>query len=143
MGVDFSQDALDICKKRFANDGQVTLKKVDLTKPNCLKDLGKFDLVLQWSVLDHIRAKYVKTFLRNVVSVVGNFFVVSEFSTFENKFKNKPYKIENGHYSRCYTSQELTNVFTPLQKIDIIKDGDEVIPYNIKFHTILFQKNKE
>lgn len=145
VGVDFSQDALDICKRRFAGDDLVMLRKVDLTVPGSLENLGDFDLVLQWSVLDHIRAKYVKDYLKNVIGAVKSFLIVSEFSIFQGMFKNKPYKIEGGHYSRAYKSQELDRAFEPLQAIDIIENKDDGAKYwGIKFHTILFQnQNKE
>ena len=130
VAVDFSQTALDICKQQFKNDAKVSFKRIDLTTPNCFVGLGQFDLVLQWSVLNHLRAKYVKTYLSNIFCVVKGFLIISEFAQMMGKFKNKPYKVENGHYSRCYESKELMSVFDPLKKVDLIENTDEVKVWN-------------
>lgn len=138
VGVDFCETALELCQQKFKNDPFITLKKVDLTENGCLDGLGQFDLVLQWSILNHLRAKYIPTYLRNINAVVGNHFIISEFAHMMGKFKNKSFKIDGGHYSRCYTMDELIDIFG-FNVIDSVANCDEAKPYGIKFHTILFQ----
>ncbi len=69
-GVDFSKEAIKLCRKRFRGDKKVHLKIADLTVKNILKDLGAFDIVIDWSVLDHIRSQYKKTYLENVKGAI-------------------------------------------------------------------------
>lgn len=139
VGLDFSPDALAFCQQKFSGDKLVKLIQCDVTK-EFPKDLGKFDLVLQWSVLDHLRTMYRKTYKRNIEKVVKNFFLVAEFSWMEKIFKNKKYLVREGHYSCIYSPADLTSFFDFLTKVDILEDHEEYLSKGVRFNTVLFKR---
>jgi 2-polyprenyl-3-methyl-5-hydroxy-6-metoxy-1,4-benzoquinol methylase len=142
-GVDFSKEAIKLCKEKFKNDKKVKLYRIDLTKKNGLKNLGKFDLILDWSVLDHIRRKYFKTYLSNIKGAIkpGGFGIFAEFdASLPGLFKNKDYKIVHGHYSRAYTIPTLLETLKPLRMIDCRKAILEDEINNYKFNTVLMKQ---
>jgi 2-polyprenyl-3-methyl-5-hydroxy-6-metoxy-1,4-benzoquinol methylase len=141
-GVDFSKEAIDLCRKRFRGDSNVHLKIADLTRKNVLKSLGKFDVVIDWSVLDHIRMKYRKVYLNNLIKAIreGGYAILTEFDTdLPGIYSNRKYKISRGHYSRVYSITELKKILRPLKLFDK-KAGileDEI--NNYRFNTVLFR----
>lgn len=138
-GIDFCDDALRICNLKFKG---IDFKKIDMTKKNATKNIGKFDLILDWSVLDHIRMKDLIIYTKNLMSCLSEngFLIISEFTEdLPGKFKNKNYKIVRGAYSRGYRVSELQELFPNLKCISIIKNSMEDEIKKIKFHTLLFQ----
>jgi len=76
-----------------------------LTEKNSLSKLGKFDLVLDWSVLDHIRKKYIKKYMANILSVIkkDGYAIFSEFDiSMPGLFKNKNYFIKTNNIIPFY-----------------------------------------
>lgn len=141
VGVDFSC-ALETAAKMFEGDKYVSLRNADLTTPGALKGLGKFDLVIEWSVLDHVRLEYLKTYTNNILSVMGknSLLLITEFSTFDNQYKGKNYKIEEGgHYSRFNTVEELCSFFRPLQLVDLIDNEVDGSGFGCKFNSLLLR----
>jgi len=142
-GVDFSKEAIWLCQKRFSGDGKVHLSVADLTHRNILKNLGTFDIIIDWSVLDHIRKEYLKTYLKNILGAIknGGHGIFSEFDkALPGLFAGKSYKIQGGHYSRAYSKVELKSLLKPLiiidQKTKVLEDKIN----NYRFNTLLVKK---
>jgi SAM-dependent methyltransferase len=143
VGVDFSLESLKLCRKRFAKDKEVELFQADLTKKKALEKLGQFDLVLDWSVLDHIREEYVKRYLRNLFWTIklGGVIIFSEFDiSLPGLFKNKDYKIVRGHYSKAYNLGSLVKTLRPLRLVDSREKVLEDEINNYKLNSVLMQK---
>lgn len=140
VGVDFSDEAIRLCKKKFKNDKKIKIYKIDLTEKNSLSKLGKFDLVLDWSVLDHIRKKYIKKYMANILSVIkkDGYAIFSEFDiSMPGLFKNKNYKLTGKHYSKAYTIKSLLVTVRPLKLVDCRKAILEDEVNNNRFNTVL------
>lgn len=141
-GVDFSPEALEIYQAKFDKDSKVRSARADLTAPDTLRTLGQFDLILDWSVLDHIRPSYRPTFVANIISAMkeGGHLIASEFDTLPGLEAGKDSKLVNGHYSKTYTINELVEVLQPLQLVHQEEHTLEDTHNNIYFNTAVFQK---
>lgn len=141
-GVDFSPEALAIYQAKFAQDPKVRSARTDLTAIDSLRDLGQFDLILDWSVLDHIRPAYVPVFISNILGALkeGGHIIASEFDTLPDLEAEKDSKIIKGHYSKIYKIDELAALFHPLQLIDKREHTLEDTRNNIYFNTVVFKK---
>jgi SAM-dependent methyltransferase len=121
-GVDFSQEAIGICEERFAGDDLVTLRHCDLTQPGALEGLGEFDLILDYSVIDHIRRRYLRVYVANLVGAlkVGGHHISIQFAPgLPGVWKGRDYKLTlGGHYSRAFSAQALAATFPSLQAIE-------------------------
>jgi 2-polyprenyl-3-methyl-5-hydroxy-6-metoxy-1,4-benzoquinol methylase len=142
VGVDFSSESVKLCRKRFKQ----TMSKfysIDITNKRSLKMLGEFDIILDWSVLDHLRTEYQNTYKQNVFNALknGGHLILTEFDEhLPGLFKNKKFKVVNGHYSRGFTIRELRRLFGDMSMVDSISSTmeDEINKYS--FHTVLFRK---
>lgn len=141
-GVDFSPEALKIYQAKFDQDPKVRSARADLTAPDALRALGQFDLILDWSVLDHIRPSYRSTFVANIISAMkeGGHLIASEFETLPNLEAGKDYKLVNGHYSKIYKIDELVEILQPLKLVSKKEHTLEDTRNNIYFNTAVFQK---
>jgi SAM-dependent methyltransferase len=142
-GIEISKKALDLCKYKFKEDRNVTLLHRDLTEKDSLADLGHFNLILDWSVLGHIRKCYQQNYISNLISTLneGGHIIAVEFDiSLPGLFKNKDYRIRNGHYSRGFTIESLSNCWRNLKLIDYKTEvmEDEVNGY--KFNAVLMKK---
>ena len=138
-GVDFSSEAIKYCRKRFKSN--ISLSKLDATKDVLLNKIGKFDLILDWSVLDHIRSKHVSRYIKNLYDAVNNngkiiFVEFAPTSNFLNTGKRK-YTLTSGHYSRVYSFEELSKVVYPFKVIDYCIDICEDKANDIKMNAII------
>jgi len=146
VGVDFCEEAVTLCTDRFKEDQKVHLEQIDLTEREALSHLGKFDLVLDWSVLDHIRREYLAIYLQNVIGSVkeGGHLIAAEFDVSVRKlYKGKDFKCRRGHYSRGFTLKGLVESLSPLVLVDYREKvlEDEITRY--KFNTVLMGKQEE
>jgi 2-polyprenyl-3-methyl-5-hydroxy-6-metoxy-1,4-benzoquinol methylase len=145
-GIDFCKKALDICRNRFWDDNNVQLIKTDFTKKEAAKKIGQFDLVLDWSVIDHIRRQYLKSYIANIVDSIKHdgYLIVAAFDiSLPGLWKGKDYKVVNGHYSRGFTVDDLKNLFSSLKMIASMGPIIEDLINNYSFNTILFKKEEK
>lgn len=142
VGIDFSEEAIKLCKKRFNRDSKVVVKKINILQKESLRKLGQFDLILDWSVFDHVRNKDVNKYKKNLRLVIkpGSYFLISAFNENFPTFKNKNYFLKEKTYSRAFKINELQNEFNFLKKIDCIKNVLEDEIKNFCFNTVLFKK---
>ena len=120
VGVDFCKEAIGLCKKRFKKDDKIILEKVDLSVSNSIEKFRKFDIILDWSVLDHIRREYISIYKKNITNAVkkNGFLILVEFDiSISGLFKNRDYKVKNGHYSRGYKIFTLVNMFSDRKSV--------------------------
>lgn len=146
VGVDFCKEAIGLCTDRFKEDHGVHLERIDLTEKEALAHLDTFDLVLDWSILDHIRREYLPVYLSNVLGSVknGGHLIAAEFDISVRKlYKGKDFKCRRRHYSRGFTLQGLIELLKPLTLIDYRKKvlEDEITGY--KFNTVLMEKQRD
>jgi len=142
-GVDFSSEAIDLCKKRFPNNKNLFVK--DLTKADSLKDLGEFDLVINWSVMNHIKPEHLKDYLDNIMGSIkeGGYAIFAEFH--ESSIEKEDSWVlkslnEDGHYTRMYTIEELRNVLHPLEVVDFLEGFADKSKRGILFNFVLIKK---
>lgn len=145
LGVDFCQEAVDLCNQRFADHPGIQVRQADLVAKEALADLGEFDLVLDWSVLDHIRPQYVERYLANIVAVLkaGGHAILAEFDpSLPGLADGADSKEVEGHYSKSYSIEELIDLLARfgLQPVDARESILEDEVNNIKFNTVLFKK---
>lgn len=69
VGVDFCKEAIKICKSKF-KEKDAKFYFLDLTQKKVLKGLGQFDIVIDWSVLDHIRSEYLQNYISNIYNAI-------------------------------------------------------------------------
>ena len=142
VGIDFCKAAVDICKKRFKNDSSVKILQRDITKNRSIKDLGMFDLIIDWSVFDHLRRKLISKYKKNLFLALKNngYLIISVFDRGISEFyKNKDYMIKEGVYYRGYNISTLSNIIKPLILIDYQKKVLEDESSKYRFNTCLFQ----
>jgi len=143
VGVDFCEKAVQLCRNRFKEDSEVHLERVDLTEADVISRLGQFNLVLDWSVLDHIRREYLPVYLQNIIGSVkeGGHLIATEFDISVRKlYKGKDFKCRRGHYSRGFTLKGLVESLSPLVLVDYREKvlEDEITGY--RFNTVLMKK---
>jgi len=142
FGVDSCREAIRLCKERFRGDANVNLKLIDLTVRDSISDLGLFDLILDWSVLDHIRKKHQKVYLNNLFKALkpGGFIVLSEFDTsYPGLFKGGKYRVKNGNYSCVFAINDLVKLLKPLELVDFRERVLEDEINNYRFNTVLMK----
>ena len=146
-GVDFSDAAIDFCRRRSQREGwDGNFERIDLTEKGALSNLGQFNLIMDWSVMNHIRRCYLQRYIRNIKNALreGGRLLLTEFASIPGLFNGKDYttnyKDFKGHYSRIFTFDELDNLF----RLAILAFNGEhhESPENEMniFNTVLFQK---
>lgn len=149
MGIDISMNALEYCVDNWYKkySGHLILEHSDMSQPNVTKYFGsRFDIIIDWSVMDHIRREYLPAYKANVLSCLkpGGYLISSQFaSPMPEKFKpykGKDYYLWNGHYMRCFTIKSLIAEFPKLEVVDFLAHCPEDAVNGILIHTVLFQK---
>lgn len=150
VGIDFSPEAVRFCRKRFDfYSGQyfsnLIIEPVDMTKKDALKHFGQFDLIVDWSVMDHIRRKYLEHFKKNILDALktsGHLISAQLSPPFPNHLPlkgGKDYRLKNGHYTKAYTAQDLQVAFPSLRVVETRRAlEDEKNGFWVE--TVLFKK---
>jgi 2-polyprenyl-3-methyl-5-hydroxy-6-metoxy-1,4-benzoquinol methylase len=151
MGVDISNNAIEYCINNWANKytGHLILDQLDMSKYGATKQTGgRFNIIIDWSVMDHIRREYLSVYKANILEALspGGYLFSSQFANpMPDKFKpytGKDYYLWNGHYMRCFTLERLIAEFPTLKVIDYREHCEEDRVNGIKIHTVLFQKSE-
>jgi SAM-dependent methyltransferase len=141
-GVDFCNEALNHCRELYRGE-PAEFYKVDLTEAGALTKLNTFNIVLDWSVQDHIRRQYLQRYLKNVICAIkeGGYLISAQFgSSLPGLFRSRDYKVKDGHYSRGYSVETLSAMLKPLQVVDSISGVLEDEINNISFVYVLAHK---
>lgn len=142
VGVDFSPQSIELCKQRFASAETISMERADITEENPIRTGQEFDLILDWSVLDHILEQYVDQYTKNILDLLspGGHLIAAEFNhELPGIPEGQNYKIEDGHYSRAYSIEELQETWKPLKLIDSVDGRLEDEINNYKLNTVLLK----
>ena len=144
VGIDFCPSAIEVCRERFAKKN-IKLYQKNLCDKNCLDKLGHFDLILNFSVMCHIRRKNLKTFINNTLNRLSatSYLMLVELGSIPGLHQNKDFKTSyqgHRHYTRVFTPRDLMLLFSPLRLIRIIKNFEEAPGSNYFFNALLFKR---
>lgn len=146
LGIDISEKALSYCANTLGGYPGLLLENMDLSVPNILYNWGKFDLIIDWSVMDHIRKKYLQAYKENIINSLnyGKYLISSQFADpLPKKFKvpkGKDFCLWGKHYMRCFTIEKLIAEFPSLKVVGCMENCPEDTMNGIKIHSVLFQK---
>ncbi|MFA5961485.1 MAG: class I SAM-dependent methyltransferase [Parcubacteria group bacterium] len=151
LGIDISENALRNCCETIGGYPRFYLENLDFTLPTALLDSHlkldlAFSLVIDWSVMDHIRRAYLPAYKDNILSCLryGGYLISSQFADpLPEKFKvpkGKDFCLWGKHYMRCFTIEKLIAEFPALKVIDYMENCPEDDVNGIKIHSVLFQK---
>ena len=107
-GIDYIKRAIDEAKA--SDTKKAHFKVMDILNLDFPESF--FDIVLDWSVLDHIKPKDWDKYLKNILKVlkIGGFLILVEFSANDKRVKGKNY-FESDHYDHYFTEKEIKNLF--------------------------------
>ncbi len=122
-GVDYVERAINEAaheaKKR--NLHNVHFQVMDLLNLDFPKNT--FDVIIDWSVLDHMYPTEWKIYLKNILNVlkVGGYLMLTEFSADDNRIKDKSknFSFDRGSYDHYFRRDELESIFS--KKFDIVQ----------------------
>ncbi|MBL8955602.1 MAG: class I SAM-dependent methyltransferase [Myxococcaceae bacterium] len=116
VGVDFTPQAVALCRRRFAARAGVTVVQRDLTDPGALEGLGAFDVAVDYSVMDHVRRAELPEYRRNVLGALapGGVLVTVQFDRHIAAFGARDWVLRRGHYSRGFTPRGLAGAWPEL-----------------------------
>ncbi len=143
-GIDISQSALDLAKKNMIeNKVIINLKKESVFS---LKQKNKYNVVIDFGLLHHLRKSQWNNYLKNVLNVLmtEGFYCLHVFSAnTENKLKpkNKNWRLIGKHYDHFFSKSELNSFLSKHFKIIKIIDSENKRT-KIKFMTIYALKIK-
>lgn len=148
VGVDFSQNAIRHCESTLAKvfPNNLILVEKDISIPGAIDGLEMFDIIVDWSVMDHIRRAYLPSYKRNILWALkkGGYLLTSQFATpMPEKFrplKGQDYHLYHGHYMRCYTLAKLRSEFPQFEVVDLRESCPEDAINGILIHTMLLKK---
>lgn len=146
LGIDFTKAAVSIAE-RYAKSkkSKANFKVMNVLSDN-FKFKQKFDIVLDCGCLHHIRRKYWKKYLKNVLESVkkGGYFYLHGFSDNSHKLgfvkKGQRYKLKKGHYTCFFSDEEIEKLFG--KDFKIIKKS-EFVALNKKFIVNVFWMEKK
>jgi SAM-dependent methyltransferase len=149
VGIDFSENAIALCQKRFSGRKNVRLVLADLAIRQAIKKLGKFDLVLEWSVANHLVRKKLRNFAKNIFNSLspGGHLVSAQINIPQRNLfkKGTDYLLQGRHYTRSYTKKDILNLYSGLKEINTIERTLETNNpgriFDIFMNTVLFEKN--
>jgi hypothetical protein len=93
--------------------------------------------------MDHIRGKYLKTYIKNLSNAVkpGGHLILTEFDlSIPGLYKGRKFKIKNGHYFRAFDIGELASQFPNFELIDSREKVLEDKINNYRFNTVLLKQ---
>ncbi len=146
FGVDFCQEAIDHCKRRFEEEKkQPELYVIDTTVRGAFESLGGFDLIIDWSVMGHIRREYLQNYLRNVMEAIkqGGYLISVQIARDSPGLMlgKRDWKITSrGHYSRGYTLRGLEQALSPLTLTESREKADEGDANGNLFNAVMMMK---
>ena len=116
-GIDYIPRVITEAKQQAKSKG---LKNVRFVLKDILNlDFPKyyFDLILDWSVLDHIHPKDWQKYLNNILRVlkINGYLILTEFSAEDSRIvgKTQNYKIDRNSYDHYFKVAELKEIFSP------------------------------
>lgn len=120
-GTDFSNSALKLAKKNAKErNSAVKFKLADVIEDDFKE---QFDVVLDCGCLHHIRKKYWRKYLKNILVSIkqGGYFYLHGFGDNSHKLgfapKNRNWHIKKGHYTHFFSDKEIKELFYPHFKI--------------------------
>lgn len=121
LGVDFTRSALDLCRKNAKRErSKAKFKVADVIESNFKE---KFEVVIDCGCLHHIRKKFWKKYLKNILNSVKKegYFYLHGFS--DNSYKlgfaprNRNWRVKRGHYTHFFSTKEIKEVFGKYFKV--------------------------
>lgn len=115
-GIDYIERAIAEAKqqakeKNLDNANFIVMDVLNLDFPK-----NFFDIVLDWSILDHIKPKNWERYLTNVLDVlkIGGFLILTEFSANDQRIKDKTKNFfdDETHYDHYFTEKEIKDIFS-------------------------------
>jgi cyclopropane fatty-acyl-phospholipid synthase-like methyltransferase len=146
IGIDYIESVIKEAKQTASDKGidNVDFEVMDVLKLNFPRDF--FDLVLDWSVLDHVKPADWNTYLSNIFKVLksGGFLILTEFGANDERVKDKQENFceDENHYDHYFRMDEIEELFG--EYFEIIKTNETVIETEPKPHlmrNILLRKN--
>lgn len=120
-GIDYIERAIQEARQSASEQKieNVCFKTMDIFKLNFPTNF--FDIILDWSVLDHLKPKDWHTYLFNISNVLksGGYLILTEFSINDERVKNKDknfFEADN-HYDHYFSLQEIEELFGKSFKI--------------------------
>ncbi len=116
VGVDFTREAVALCRRRFLGRDGLSFVQRDLTDPGALEGLGAFDVVVDYSVMDHVRRAELRAYRENVLGALapGAVLITVQFDRHIEAFGARDWALRRGHYSRGFTPRGLAAAWPEL-----------------------------
>lgn len=128
-GIDYIESVIEEAK-------QAALKKeiknahfrlMDILRLDFPKNF--FDIVLDWSILDHIKPEDWSIYIDNILNVLktGGFLILTEFSANDKRIKDQAKKIfeSNNVYDHYFRKDEIRNMFS--ENFEIISINETML----------------
>ena len=134
-GVDYIERALEEAKQSAIDQGveNAEFEVMDVLKLDFPNDF--FDVVLDWSVIDHIKPYYWPMYTTGISRVLksGGYLILSEFSANDKrvKGKDKNFQEEEDHYNHYFRMDEIESLFGG--EFDIVKTTETDLETEPKF----------
>lgn len=115
-GIDYIADSIQEAKEQAISKKlkNTHFQIMDILNLNFPKDF--FDIVLDWSVLDHIHPDEWQTYLQNILKVlkIGGYLLLTEFYANDSRIKDKSenYRWDRGSYDHYFREDELRKLFS-------------------------------
>ncbi len=88
-----------------------------------------FDLIIDWSVLDHVHPNEWNIYLKNILKVlkVNGYLCLIEFSASDSRIKNKlkNFAMDKGSYDHYFREDELKTLFS--NNFDFVKTEESIL----------------
>ena len=134
-GVDYIERAIEEAKQSAIDQGveNAEFEVMDVLKLDFPNDF--FDVVLDWSVIDHIKPYYWPMYTTGISRVLksGGYLILSEFSANDKrvKGKDKNFQEEEDHYNHYFRMDEIESLFGG--EFDIVKTTETDLETEPKF----------
>lgn len=116
LGVDFASPAIKLCKTNAKREkSKAKFKVADVVNGKFKQD--DYDVVIDCGCLHHIRRKYWKKYLKNILKSIrtGGYYYLHGFddSKYNSRFfhKNRKWVIRKGHYTCFFSTKEIKDFF--------------------------------